>query len=201
MSRLSASPDDTNVFLNVPFDLRYEPLFVTLIAGLVSLGRLPRCVLEIPENGDGRLSRIVGIIQNCRVSVHDLIRVGQPVRFNMPFELGLACAVARLDGPHDYMLFEREHYRLDRTLSDLKGRDPHIHGGTVHGMLGCVFDAFGSDTGSPDFAIVESQARRLRLFARDRKQRRRTGSVFNRSIFREIVLEAVRISQDAGLIR
>ena len=86
------------VFLNVPFDIGYERLFVALISALVSLGRVPRCVLEIPEQGIGRLSRIFRLVRTCPVSVHDLSRVGQPVRFNMPFELGLAVALYRMEG-------------------------------------------------------------------------------------------------------
>jgi hypothetical protein len=31
------------VFLNVPYDKEYAPLFTALIAGLVALGRIPRC--------------------------------------------------------------------------------------------------------------------------------------------------------------
>src|SRR5438093_5118087 len=86
-----------SVFLNVPFDKSYEPLFVGLISALVALGRTPRCVLELPEMGQGRLVRILRLIQSCGVSIHDLSRVGLPVRFNMPFELGIAVALARVN--------------------------------------------------------------------------------------------------------
>src|SRR5437773_1359790 len=92
-----------NVFLNVPFDQRYEPIFVALICSLVSLGRNPRCVLEIPETGMGRLARILRLIRSCPVSIHDLSRVGLPVRFNMPFELGIAFTVARLEKNHAFV--------------------------------------------------------------------------------------------------
>jgi len=47
-----------DVFLNVPFDDSYEPLFVSLIAALVALGRTPRCVLEVPETGNARLESL-----------------------------------------------------------------------------------------------------------------------------------------------
>ena len=56
---------------------------------LVFLGQKPRCVLEIREQGDGRLARILDLIRACRISVHDLSRVTTPVRFNMPFEPGI----------------------------------------------------------------------------------------------------------------
>jgi hypothetical protein len=81
-----STPDPKDVFINAPFDDRYEPLFVALVGMLVFLGQKPRCVLEIREKGDGRLARILDLIRACRISVHDLSRVTTPVRFNMPFD-------------------------------------------------------------------------------------------------------------------
>jgi len=86
-----------SVFLNVPFDKGYESLFVSLISALVSLGRVPHCVLEVPDPGIGRLPRILRLIRSCPVSMRDLSRVGLPVRFNMPFELGIAVALSRIE--------------------------------------------------------------------------------------------------------
>jgi hypothetical protein len=83
--------DPKSVFLNVPYDDEYQSFFVTLVATLVLLGQTPRCVLEIQETGAGRLARIFDLLRSCGVSIHDLCRVGTPVRFNMPFELGMAC--------------------------------------------------------------------------------------------------------------
>jgi hypothetical protein len=83
-----------SVFLNVPFDQKYQPLFVALIAGLTGIGCTPRCVLEVPSSRD-RLDRLVRLIGTCGASVHDLSRVEltrrpfRVPRFNMPFELGL----------------------------------------------------------------------------------------------------------------
>src|SRR3972149_2701488 len=116
MPRQSGSRvDPTAVFLNVPFDTRYEPLFVALIATLTSIGRKPRTVLELPEQGQGRLSRIIEPLEACQVSLHDLSRVGPPARFNMPFELGLAYAVRRYDPTEkkrSLVLLESVNHRL-----------------------------------------------------------------------------------------
>ena len=122
---------------------------------LVFLGQKPRCVLEIREQGDGRLARILDLVRACRISVHDLSRVSTPVRFNMPFELGIACALKLLH-PLDYEVFvlDAAPYRLDKTLSDYKGRDPLIHHGTSDGLLACVLDAFvETDRAATDIAI------------------------------------------------
>lgn len=95
------APDSKAVFINVPFDRSYESLFVTLVGTLVFLGQEPHCVLEVREKGEGRLTRIVDLMRMCRLSIHDLSRVGMPARFNMPFELGLACAL-KLGDPANY---------------------------------------------------------------------------------------------------
>jgi len=111
-----AAPDPTSVFINVPFDPSYEPILVTLVGTLVFLGKEPHCVLEVREKGDGRLKRMVNLMRQCRLSMHDLSRVGTPVRFNMTYELGLASAV-QLGSRYKYKIFvlEAKDLRLDET--------------------------------------------------------------------------------------
>ena len=121
--------DPKSVFLNVPFDKQYERLFVTLVGTVVLLGQTPHCVLEVRERGQGRLARIFDLLRSCGASIHDLSRVGVPARFDVPFELGLACSLALAGEPHDVLVLDAKPYRLDRTLSDYKGRDPLIHHG------------------------------------------------------------------------
>ena len=154
------APDPKAVFVNVPFDAAYEPLFVTLVGTLVFLGQKPHCVLEVREKGDGRLIRILDLMRTCRMSVHDLSRTGTPVRFNMPFELGLACAL-KLQHPTDYEVFVLDAipYRIDRTLSDYKGRDPLMHGGTCNGMLTGLLDTFQTDIHDAAPRVSPSRAR------------------------------------------
>ncbi len=114
------------VFLNVPFDQDSEPQRVALVSALAALGRTPRSVLEVPEQGDGRLVRIFGLMRQCPVSIHDLSRVELPVRFNMPFELGIAFALSRLERSHKFVLLEAKRHRLQKTLSDVNGIDPEF---------------------------------------------------------------------------
>lgn len=147
-------PVAQNVFLNVPFDIRYSSIFTTLIGALTVLGYEPHCVLEVPSGGRNRLDRIYDLIESCGASIHDLSRVtlSGPLRvprFNMPFELGVAYALTRKQ-PHQFFVFEAQAYRLQASLSDLNGHDPHIHGGTQDGVLRCVLDcfAFGTPTGA-----------------------------------------------------
>lgn len=180
-------PDEHSVFINIPYDKGYERILVTIVAALICIGRKPRCTLEIPEGGEGRLNRIHDLLESCRVSIHDLSMVGTPVRFNMPFELGLACALNKHNGPHTFILFEKKKYRLDRTLSDIKGCDPYIHKGTMLGVVHGVLESLASEDNQPEPTRVHRLAIDLWQTAKDLKKRNRKATIFNRTLFSQIV--------------
>lgn len=194
-------PDDNAVFINVPFDRSYEPLFVTLVGVLVFLGHEPHCVLEVREKGDGRLARIFELLRACRVSIHDLSRTGMPARFNMPFELGLASALKIGEpGAYEVLVLESQLYRLDKTLSDYKGRDPLIHNGTCDGMLACLLDGFVP--GVPDAANeFRAAARVLRKSVDLLKRDLNVTSIYRPAMFRLIVSSATKMAIRRGFIK
>lgn len=188
------------MFLNVPFDAAYESLFVALVGTLTCIGMKPHCVLEVNETGEGRLARIFDLMRTCRTSIHDLTRVGAPARFNMPFELGLACAL-RLMEPAEYELvvFDAKPFRLDRTLSDYKGRDPLIHHNRVTGIVSCIYDAFQNLSG-PRVRDIRQALRSLETSAREAKHEFGTSSLFRPAIFRSLVADATNIALQRGFI-
>ncbi len=129
------------VFLNLPYDPKFENLFLSYICAIHAFGMVPRVTLEI-AGGTRRLDRIFVLIQSCEYSVHDLSRVQldrakpKTPRFNMPFELGLAVAWEMMgSGRHMWFVMEAVNYRLAKSLSDLNGTDPYIHGGTIEGVF------------------------------------------------------------------
>jgi hypothetical protein len=130
------------VFLNIPYDQKFRSLYLAYIAGLVHLGFIPRVTLGLP-GGTRRLDKILAEIKSCRYSIHDLSRVGLDKnppfvtpRFNMSFELGLAVAWAKANPTkHNWFVFEARAYRVQKSLSDLNGTDPQIHGGQVSGVM------------------------------------------------------------------
>lgn len=191
---------ELSVFLNVPYDIGYERNFIALLSTIVSLGRIPRCVLEIPEFGEGRLLRILQHLESCRFSIHDLSRVGVPVRFNMPFELGLACALSVFKERHSFVLLEKEPYRLDRTLSDLKGRDPLIHGGRPQGVISCVLDVLGNAPRDPSPDTIHDLSKVIWKYACELKNVHRRDSIFHRSIYNKLVVMGTRLANRAGFI-
>jgi len=188
------------VFLNVPFDRAYERLFVALISALVSIGRVPHCVLEIPEQGTGRLARIYRLIRDCPVSLHDLSRVGRPVRFNMPFELGLAVALNRMERRPKFIILESEQYRLQRTLSDVNGFDPGIHKSSVRGIITCSLAHIGKPHGNPDTQSVLRVHRKLWRAVPAFKRINGRADIYSRPIFALLINAATILAKKEGLI-
>lgn len=200
----SALVTEQSVFLNVPFDTEYSSLFIALIAGLTALGRKPHCVLEVPSDGRNRLERIFGLIASCGASIHDLSRVTlsgdlNVPRFNMPFELGMAYALCQLRS-HSFFVLEEKSIRLQASLSDLNGHDPHIHGGNPTGILRCVLDCFGTPSGTPPLSALESLNRRLATTANKLQKEHRTDRPFHPYLFRQIAGAATQIARTQGLI-
>jgi hypothetical protein len=194
-------PDKRTVFINIPYEPSYEGLFVAIISSLVSLGYTPHCTLEIAETGQGRLNRIQEVLSSCETSVHFLCRVGTPVRFNMPFELGLAWSLAYYTQRHNVILFERKRHRLAKTLSDIQGYDPLIHKGSMKGIIECVLDAFASNNDDPEPIKVRSYSRELWRYACDLKRREGRDDLFNRTLFRTLITGSVNLAVDRGFIQ
>src|SRR6266498_4700084 len=94
---------DTNVFINCPFDTAYKPLLDALVFAICDAGFTARSALEITDSSVNRLDKIMAIMEDCRLSVHDISKTevnkhGLP-RFNMPFELGLFLGAKRFGTP------------------------------------------------------------------------------------------------------
>jgi len=192
------------VFLNVPYDREYFPLFTALIAGLVALGRIPRCAIEAQDAGTARLEKIYSLLASCGSSIHDLSRVTlsgkfMVPRFNMPFELGIAFALAR-QMPHRIFTFDEEEYRLDASLSDMKAFDPFSHGGTPKGILSNLLKCFGTPGGTPRLRTLMSLNTRLSGVASRARLDFSGDDLFNRPIFLRLVEAATTEAVKRGLI-
>lgn len=137
-----------DVFLNIPYDTKFERLYLAYIAGISAFGLVPRATLEIPT-GMRRLDRILDLLSKCQFALHDLSRVEldrtppRTPRFNMPFELGLSVARAQMGrNQHSWFVLESQNYRLAKSLSDLNGTDVHVHNGTISGVFRSLANAF-----------------------------------------------------------
>lgn len=143
------APRERAVFINCPFDDAYRPLFRAVCFTLLACGYLPRCALDYSDSGTMRFAKILDIITECDLSIHDLSRVeldggtGLP-RFNMPLELGADLGL-RLKGPKRQrqrrtLILDAEAHRYDKTLSDISGQDIEAHGNDVEQVIARVRD-------------------------------------------------------------
>jgi hypothetical protein len=183
--------NENGVFLNIPYDEEFQPLYLAYIVGLYQLGLEPYIASAIP-GGRRRLSRILDLIQSCRYSIHDLCRVeldsagsGTP-RFNMPLELGMTITWADLhEELHTWFVFESKPRRLDFSTSDLGGTDANIHLGTVEGILCELRNAFVSNhapsvaTMLADYFLVQKSVEKV-------LEKAGTRNLYAASVFREL---------------
>jgi hypothetical protein len=181
-------PDrDSVVFLNVPYSPSYERLLVGLTAALVSIGRVPKLAFEVAEGGHGRLRRIFRLLKGSRVSIHDLSAVGTPVRFNMPFELGMACALQLERGDHDFLILDSKPFRLQATLSDVLGIDAKIHQASVQGAICAVLESLESTEGNPPAIEVLKLYRKAMKLVPLLKRQHGNSNIFSKRVYGELV--------------
>lgn len=147
---------DRAVFINCPFDPKYRPLFRAMCFTILACGYVPRSALDYSDSGEVRFQKIVEIMSECGLSIHDLSRVeldkgsGLP-RFNMPLELGADLGL-RLKGPklqrqRRTLILDAVAHRYDKTLSDISGQDIEAHGNKVEQIVGRVRDWLNANRG------------------------------------------------------
>ncbi len=126
---------EKSVFINCPFDGRYERIFNAIVFTVYDCGFIPRSALEAANN-PVRLSRIIQIINDSLYAIHDLSRAGVDsrtglARFNMPLELGIFLGAKEFGGKRNamktYLMLDRDRYRYQKFISDLSGIDPKAH--------------------------------------------------------------------------
>jgi hypothetical protein len=113
-------PYSRQVFLNCPFDDEYRPLLRAAIFAVQACGFTARIALENTGSEGVRLDRLVKMIGECELGIHDLSRVraaapaGLP-RFNMPFECGVFYGALRFGRPSQrrkrFLLLDTEPYQ------------------------------------------------------------------------------------------
>lgn len=203
-------PAGLHAFLNVPYDRRAADTFIAFVAGLVAHGLIPHATIEIP-GGRRRLERILELVDSCQYSFHDLSRVQldrkppPTPRFNMPFELGLAVATHRNRSArkHEWFVFESHPRRLSKSLSDMDGTDPYIHGGTPEGVLRELNNALVRRRRQPTLKQMKDVYYALRAGARKIVRSNDSRSLFEAKVFQELLfmsraLVATHIQSDGA---
>jgi hypothetical protein len=143
---------EKNVFINCPFDAEYVDLLQAITFAVVYAGFIPRSALEEVNSGEERLAKIVKLIREASLSLHDISRVEMPPqpegakpalpRFNMPFECGIfygayAIGVGK-QKEKKFLVLDSQQYRYQQTMSDIAGKDPACHNNDPNEAIRCV---------------------------------------------------------------
>lgn len=138
-------PTGLAVFINCPFDEQYRPIFEAVVFAVHRCGFLARCALEDGSSDAVRIDKIVRLIGECQLGIHDLSRVdteGKLPRFNMPFELGVFVGAQHYrtesERPRGGLILELERYQHQKFLSDLSGNDFEAHRGKSEEAVSAV---------------------------------------------------------------
>ena len=107
-----------------------------MVFTICKCGFIPRCAEEASDSSQNRLDKIMAIIGECGLGIHDLSRtvLDQKTnlpRFNMPFELGLFLGAKAWGVPvhqgKQCLVLDEEPYRYRDYISDIAGQDPRAH--------------------------------------------------------------------------
>lgn len=182
-----------SVFLNIPYDNQFEDLYLAYIVGLTQLGFDIHATLAVPNQG--RLDRIVRLIEESDVSIHDLSRIelssGIP-RFNMPLELGLALYHSyATKGRHRVFVFEKKPYRMMHSTSDINGIDPQIHQGKPSGVMVGLRNIFHQPERTTTVPEMLASYRAVRRKLPALRRNAGSQSLFEASVFQDLILAAL----------
>lgn len=117
----------------------------------------------------------------------------------MPFELGLAYSLVLSGKDHDVVVLESKKYRLDKSLSDYKGRDPLIHWNKSDELISCLLDLINVPEKPPP-SELRSAARLLRSRAQEIKREYRADTIFRAATYQALVEAATLHAVDRGFI-
>ena len=126
---------DRRVFINCPFDNSYLPLLQAIAFAVIDCGFSPQLAVQ-EVNGRLRFEKMIALMLDSRLAIHDISRLpvslGELPRFNMPFECGIfiglkeSGAVEHRD--KQFLVLDGTAHLHQKTMSDVAGLDPKIHG-------------------------------------------------------------------------
>jgi hypothetical protein len=167
---------ERDVFINCPFDARYQNFFRAIVFVVIRSGFRPRCSLETDDSSENRYLKICKIIKECRYGIHDISRTeldslsGLP-RFNMPLELGVFLGAKYFGGMPQKskrcIVFDKDKYRFQRYISDISGQDIHSHKGELKRLFEELASWLRSQSRDPKVPGGRSMAKEFASFRKE----------------------------------
>lgn len=163
---------EISIFVNCPFNSKYQPLFDCIVFSVILCGFRARCALEIDDSSRTRIDKIFGIVEECKFGIHDLSRTevdgeSRLPRFNMPLELGIFLGLKRggndLQKLKQCLVLDRDRYRYQKFISDISGHDIRAHGVNQRRAIAAVRDWLRTSSGKalPGGTELHRQYRRF----------------------------------------
>jgi len=137
------------VFINCPFDSRYQKFFDAIVFTVIRCGFDARCAREIDDGGGTRIDKIMNLIEACPYGIHDISRTELDTasnlpRFNMPLELGIFLGARRYGTGtqklKQCLILDKAKFRYQKFISDISGQDIHAHGNRIESLIHEVRD-------------------------------------------------------------
>ena len=125
-----------NVFINCPFDSKYDLMLRSILFTIIYLGFTPQIASQMADSGEQRINKILSLIRKSKYSLHDLSRIrsekrGEFFRLNIPFELGIDYGCRLTSSGHlktkRFLVLGGKLHEYKRALSDLAGVDANSH--------------------------------------------------------------------------
>jgi hypothetical protein len=109
----------------------------------------------------------------------------------MPFELGLAVGWEKSNPTkHTWFIFEAKNYRLQKSLSDLNGSDPQIHGGQASGVMRELSNVFRRPKNQPTVPEMMSTFKAISRRVPKILAKAGTNNLFEAKAFQDLCYEA-----------
>jgi hypothetical protein len=152
------------VFVNLPYDETHFPIVDAIVFTIIECGYIPRLALQDLDSGKTRIEKIVSMILECKLSIHDLTlktsRISYP-RLNMAFELGLALGAIRGSKLRKKcIIFTKSQYSHQAYVSDISGFDVYSHDLKPHKaimVLRSFFHSLSSDVWLPSASTISKK--------------------------------------------
>jgi len=164
---------DRSVFINCPFDAAYRKLFYAIIFTVHDCGYIARSALELTDTSQVRVNKILGIIAECRVGIHDISRTeldskSKLPRFNMPLELGMFLGAKEYGDKRQRekicLVLDRSRFRYQKFCSDIAGQDISAHQRNVADAVEAVRNFLRS--AAPSNVLIPGAAKIQKRYAR-----------------------------------
>ena len=173
---MAASKYSDNVFINCPFDKKFDDIFHAMTFTIFDCGFVARCAREESDGAEVRIEKIIKIIRESKFGIHDISRTElspetKLPRFNMPLELGLFIGAKRYGDVRQKqkacLITDKSKFRYFKFISDINGQDVEAHGNSVPESIKLVTNWLRNTSRRKSIPGGSEIARRHTLFSKE----------------------------------